>query len=161
VYGSPHTATSSLTIVPCACPSASVAPLTFVDWTQQSKSLPALAAFRQLRYAFAGDGEPLDVPSVRGTANMFTVLRANAMLGRTFSPGEGEPGADRVAIARGALELQFEPVGFARTVVDPQLRRRPERAHHDVRREPALRESVNEHLPRRESMVVGNYRIHR
>jgi len=75
-----------------------VAPLTFVDWTQQSKSLPALAAFRQLRYAFAGDGEPLDVPSVRGTANMFTVLRANAMLGRTFSPGEGEPGADRVAV---------------------------------------------------------------
>ena len=29
-------------------------------------SVPAMAAFRQLRYAFAGGGEPLDVPSVRG-----------------------------------------------------------------------------------------------
>src|SRR5215212_1259951 len=44
-----------------------VAPLTFMDWKSQSQTVPALAAFRQLRYAFAGDGEPLDVPSVRGT----------------------------------------------------------------------------------------------
>ena len=75
-----------------------VAPLTFLDWQQQSRSVPGMAAFRQLRYAFAGNGEPLDVPSIRGTANMFTVLRANAMLGRTFSPEEGVPGADRVAV---------------------------------------------------------------
>jgi putative ABC transport system permease protein len=75
-----------------------VAPLTYLDWKQQSASVPAMAAFRQLRYAFAGNGEPLDVPSVRATANMFSVLRANPMLGRTFSAGEGEPGADRVAV---------------------------------------------------------------
>ncbi len=75
-----------------------VAPLTFLDWKQQSASVPAMAAFRQLRYAFAGNGEPLDVPSVRATANMFSVLRASPMLGRTFSAGEGEPGADRVAV---------------------------------------------------------------
>ena len=39
------------------------------SWTgkQQSASVPAMAAFRQLRYAFAGNGEPLDVPSVRAT----------------------------------------------------------------------------------------------
>src|SRR3954469_24076809 len=75
-----------------------VAPLTFLDWQQQSSSVPALAAFRQLRYAFAGQGEPLDVPSGRGTENMFTVLRGNVMLGRTFSREEGAPGADRVAV---------------------------------------------------------------
>jgi putative ABC transport system permease protein len=75
-----------------------VAPLTFLDWKQQSASVPAMAAFRQLRYAFAGNGEPLDVPSVRVTANMFSVLHASPMLGRTFSAGEGEPGADRVAV---------------------------------------------------------------
>jgi putative ABC transport system permease protein len=85
-----------------------VAPLTFLDWKQQSKSVPALAAFRQLRYAFAGNGEPLDVPSVRGTANMFSVLRANAMLGRTFSAEEGEPGADHVAVlSRAFWERHF------------------------------------------------------
>jgi putative ABC transport system permease protein len=75
-----------------------VAPLTYLDWKRQSTSVPAMAAFRQLRYAFAGNGEPLDVPSARVTANMFSVLRANPMLGRTFSAGEGEPGTDRVAV---------------------------------------------------------------
>src|SRR5215212_4693757 len=85
-----------------------VAPLTFMDWKSQSQTVPALAAFRQLRYAFAGDGEPLDVPSVRGTANMFTLLRANAMLGRTFSADEGVPGADRVAVlSRAFWERHF------------------------------------------------------
>src|SRR3954453_17447440 len=55
-----------------------VAPLTFMDWKSQSQTVPALAAFRQLRYAFAGDGVPHDVPSVRATANLFTLLRAGA-----------------------------------------------------------------------------------
>src|SRR4249919_2114762 len=75
-----------------------VAPLTFLDWQQQSHAVPAMAAFRQLRYAFAGNGDPLDVPSVRGTANLFAVLRASALIGLVFSPEEGTPGADRVAV---------------------------------------------------------------
>jgi len=75
-----------------------VAPLTYVDWKSQTRALESLAAFRQLRYAFAGAGEPLDVPSVRATPNLFAVLRANATLGRTFTAEEGEPGKDRVAI---------------------------------------------------------------
>src|SRR5258706_439743 len=75
-----------------------VAPLTFLDWQQQSHAVPAMAAFRQLRYGFAGRGEPLDVPSVRATANLFAVLRAGALVGRVFSPEEGTPGADRVAV---------------------------------------------------------------
>ena len=58
-----------------------VAPLTYVDWKEQSKSISDMAAFRQLRYAFAGGGVPLDVPSVRATPSLFSVLRANAMLG--------------------------------------------------------------------------------
>ena len=80
-----------------------VAPLTFLDWQQQSHAVPAMAAFRQLRYAFAGNGEPLDVPSVRGTANLFAVLRASALIGRVFSPEEGTTGADRVAVVSQAF----------------------------------------------------------
>src|SRR5206468_9896981 len=74
-----------------------VAPLTYADWKAQTRALESLAAFRQLRYAFAGTGEPLDVPSVRATPNLFTLLRANAMLGRTFPQEEGRPGAEHVA----------------------------------------------------------------
>src|SRR6266540_4075058 len=75
-----------------------VAPLTFKDWSEQSKAIQGMTAYRQLRYAFAGKGEPLDVPSVRATTNLFSVLRSNAMLGRTFVEAEGVPGADRVAV---------------------------------------------------------------
>jgi putative ABC transport system permease protein len=75
-----------------------VAPLTYLDWKAQTRAIESLAAFRQLRYAFAGTSEPLDVPSVRATPNLFSVLRANAMLGRTVLPEEGRPGADRVAV---------------------------------------------------------------
>ena len=96
-----------------------VAPLTYLDWQAQSRSVPAMAAFRQLRYAFAGNGEPLDVPSVRATANVFTMLRATAMLGRTFSADEGTPGADRVAVlSRAFWERRFggSPGAIGRTI---------------------------------------------
>src|SRR4029079_16601823 len=75
-----------------------VAPLTFVDWQAQSRAIPALAAFRQLRYAFAGSDAPLNVPSVRATPNLFALLGASAMLGRNFLEEEGRPGNDRVAV---------------------------------------------------------------
>ncbi len=75
-----------------------VAPLTYLDWKAQTRAVESLAAFRQLRYAFAGTGEPLDVPSVRATPSLFAVLRVNAMLGRTFLREEGQPGRDRVAV---------------------------------------------------------------
>ena len=75
-----------------------VAPLTYADWKATSRTIPSMAAFRQLRYAFAGMGDPLDVPSVRATPDLFSLLRAGAMLGRTFTSDEGITGADRVAI---------------------------------------------------------------
>ena len=67
-----------------------------------------MAAFRQLRYAFAGSGEPLNVPSVRATPNLFALLGVNAMLGRTFLAEEGVTGADRVAVlSRAFWERHF------------------------------------------------------
>jgi len=69
-----------------------VAPLTFGDWQAASKTVPAMAAYRQLRYAFAGAGDPLDVPSVRATPNVFPLLRVNPILGRTFIQAEGVTG---------------------------------------------------------------------
>ncbi len=75
-----------------------VAPLTFTDWKAQWRAIPSLSAYRQLRYAFAGADAPLNVASVRATPNLFAMLGANAMLGRTFVEDEGRPGSDRVAV---------------------------------------------------------------
>jgi putative ABC transport system permease protein len=80
-----------------------VAPLTYLDWKEQSRSIQSMTAFRHLRYAFAGKGQPIDVPSVRATANLFSTLRVNAMVGRSFLPEEGAPGHDRVAVLSRAI----------------------------------------------------------
>src|SRR2546426_1531855 len=96
-----------------------VAPLTYVDWREQSRAIQSMVAFRQLRYAFAGSAEPLDVPSVRATANLFEMLGATAALGRTFLPEEQKPGADRVAIlSRPFWERHFagSPSAIGRTI---------------------------------------------
>src|SRR6185436_5780609 len=96
-----------------------VAPLTFRDWQEQSRAVTSMAAFKPLRYAFAGGGEPLDVPSLRATPGLFSVLGVNAMLGRTFLPEEGVPGADRVAVlSRAFWERHFggSPGAIGRTI---------------------------------------------
>src|SRR3954469_15337658 len=96
-----------------------VAPLTFVDWQSQSHAVPALAAFRQLRYAFGGTDAPLNVPSVRATPNPFALLGATATLGRTVREGEGQPGNDRVAVlSRAFWQRQFggSPAVIGRTI---------------------------------------------
>jgi putative ABC transport system permease protein len=92
-----------------------VAPLTYLDWKEQSTSIQSMTAFRHLRYAFAGNGQPLDVPSVLATANLFSTLGVAAMVGRTFVPEEGTPGADRVAVlSRAFSERHF---GGARNAI--------------------------------------------
>jgi putative ABC transport system permease protein len=96
-----------------------VAPLTFVDWQAQSRAIASMAAFRQLRYAFAGSAEPLNVPSVRATPNIFTLLGVNPMLGRVFLAEEGVTGADRVAVlSRAFWERHYggSPGAIGRTI---------------------------------------------
>src|SRR5258706_9297591 len=85
-----------------------VAPLTYLVWKEQAKSIASRTAFRLLRYAFPGNGQPLTAPSVRATANLFSTLRVNALVGRTFLPEEGAPGRDRVAVlSRAFWERHF------------------------------------------------------
>ena len=96
-----------------------VAPLTFVDWQAQSRAIASMVAFRQLRYAFAGSAEPLNVPSVRATPNIFTLLGVNPMLGRAFLAEEGVTGADRVAVlSRAFWERHYggSPGAIGRTI---------------------------------------------
>src|SRR5581483_9346550 len=118
----PYADASRLVVVSEQNPDGSadlVAPLTYLDWKAESKSIGDMVAFRQLRYAFAGTGEPLDVPSVRATPNMFALLRANAVLGRGFVEQEGQPGSDHVAVlSRAFWQRHFggSPAVVGRTI---------------------------------------------
>lgn len=71
---------------------------TFGDWKKEARTLSSLAAYRQVDFSFAGTGDPMNVRGVRATPDLFTVLRASAALGRTFTADEAVVGADRVAV---------------------------------------------------------------
>ncbi len=75
-----------------------VSPPTYLDWREEATTLEALAAYRPVRYAFRADAEPLDLPSLRATPELFGLLGVEAALGRTFTAEEGVPGYDKVVL---------------------------------------------------------------
>jgi putative ABC transport system permease protein len=85
-----------------------VSPPTFLDWQSQVTTLESLAAYRNVRYAFRSDAEPLDLPSIRATPELFELLGVEAAVGRTFTPDEAVPGHDKVAVlSHGFWTRQF------------------------------------------------------
>src|SRR6188474_803494 len=71
---------------------------TFQDWQRDAKTLETLAAYRHVDFSFKGTGDPQNVPGLRATPELFTVLKSNAVLGRTFTRDESVTGADRVVV---------------------------------------------------------------
>jgi putative ABC transport system permease protein len=71
---------------------------TFEDWRTEARSLGAIAAYRHVDFSFSGRGDPRNVPGVRATPELFTVLQAQAMLGRVFTREEAVVGSDRVVV---------------------------------------------------------------
>ena len=71
---------------------------TFDDWRAESRSVDAMAAYRQVNYSYVRDGDPRDVAGVKATPALFAVLAAEARLGRTFVADEAVVGRDRVAV---------------------------------------------------------------
>jgi putative ABC transport system permease protein len=71
---------------------------TFFDWREQARSFEGLAAYRHVRFTFSGGDEPLDIPSLRATPSLFTLLGVEPILGSGFPPDAETPGNDRIAV---------------------------------------------------------------
>ena len=83
-------------------------PANFLELQSQSKSFAELAAFFDERLNLTGAGDPVSVPSQICTVNLFRVLGAQAMLGRTFTDEESDPKrGDVVVISYGFWQRQF------------------------------------------------------
>jgi len=80
-----------------------VSPANYFDWQEQNNVFEGMAAFADTRVNFLGDGEPEEIPAQRTTANVFSVLGVNALLGRTFTSEDGQPGRNNVAVISFAL----------------------------------------------------------
>ncbi|HKB64560.1 MAG TPA: ABC transporter permease [Pyrinomonadaceae bacterium] len=69
----------------------------FQDY-QQNQVLEGLAAYTGGGGIMSGRGEPERVFAPAATANFFSVLGVEPVIGRTFQPGEDKPGAPRVTV---------------------------------------------------------------
>jgi putative ABC transport system permease protein len=71
----------------------------FVDWRQRTRVFEDVAISMDTQpYFLTGSGEPKSVLGYRFSANMFSVLGMQPMIGRTFSAAEDKPGADHVVV---------------------------------------------------------------
>jgi predicted permease len=71
----------------------------FLDWRDGQRSFEGLAGYYQGTANVSGDGErPERYAGAFLSANAFDVLRVQPLVGRTFRPGEDQPGALPVAV---------------------------------------------------------------
>jgi putative ABC transport system permease protein len=70
----------------------------FFDWKEQNKVFSDMAAFTDVRLKLSEEGETEEIPVQRTTGNLFSVLGAEAMLGRTIQPDDAQAGRNFVAV---------------------------------------------------------------
>jgi len=79
----------------------------YLDY-QKNNVLEGLAAYAGGGSIMTGRGEPQRIGAPAVTANFFSVLGVQPVIGRTFQPGEDKPGAPRVTVLTYALwQRQF------------------------------------------------------
>ena len=80
----------------------------FSDWKEQNQVFSDMAVFFDRSFNLTSDGEPEEVPVQFATTNLFSVLGANAALGRTFGPDDGvDPQAPVALISYGLWQRRF------------------------------------------------------
>lgn len=77
--------------------------LTFLDWKKQSDIFEALSVDAPFRAAVTTRGDPVRLSGKRVSAGYFDVFGASARIGRTFAPGEDQPGAMPVVVLSDSL----------------------------------------------------------
>src|ERR1041385_3199178 len=73
-------------------------PLDFVDYRAQSKAFAEMSAIERLQLNVTGNGQPERVPGMRVSSNLFSLLEVSPILGRAFTPDEGQLGREHVVI---------------------------------------------------------------
>jgi hypothetical protein len=70
----------------------------YLDWRQQNHVFSDLAAFEAISFSLAGNGAPQEIPALRATSSLFSVLGVRPLRGRVFLPEEGKRGSSPVAV---------------------------------------------------------------
>jgi predicted permease len=85
-----------------------VSPANFLDWRAQAQSFEGMAAWGRGGYTLTGAGNPETIRMIAVTEGMFSLLRAQPILGRGFVSGENEPGREHlVVLSNGIWRSRF------------------------------------------------------
>jgi putative ABC transport system permease protein len=80
----------------------------FSDWKEQNSVFSDMAFFLDTSRNLTSDGEPEEITGQLASTNLFSVLGANPILGRTFAEDEGGDGQPRViVISYGLWQRRF------------------------------------------------------
>lgn len=78
------------------------------DWVDQNQSFEQISAYQFANRNLTGAGEPARLLTIRASANLFSLVGATPLLGRTFLPDEDNERAAHVVILAHALwQKQF------------------------------------------------------
>lgn len=75
-----------------------VAHQNLIEWKRQATVFASIEAYRGMRLNENGGDAPGSIDTGFASPGLFPMLGAQARLGRLFAAGEGNPGADRVAV---------------------------------------------------------------
>jgi putative ABC transport system permease protein len=76
----------------------SVSPANYVDWKAQSSAFEHMAVYTYTGLSLSTSNNPLPLTGAAVSSDFFSVLRSNAVQGRTFTPDEERPGRDQVVV---------------------------------------------------------------
>jgi putative ABC transport system permease protein len=81
----------------------SVSPANYLDWKAQSSTFEQMAVYSDTGLSMSTSNDPLSLIGAVVSSDFFSVLRTNAMQGRTFTPDDEQPGRDQVVVISHAL----------------------------------------------------------
>jgi putative ABC transport system permease protein len=85
-----------------------VSPANFLDWKEQNDVFEDMAALYDTHLNLTGVADPEEIPGQRVTLNMFDLLGAQPMLGRTFEPDDAQPNRQNsVILSYGLWQRRF------------------------------------------------------
>lgn len=105
----PYPHDNQLVRVYAAMPGDERSPITylnFLDWQRNNSTLSSLALYRNIDYNLTGSSEGERLSGYMISANFFSTLDVQPVLGRSFHTDEDQIGAGRVAIISGGLWLR-------------------------------------------------------
>ena len=95
------------------------APANFADWQSQSHSFEGMAALTTRSFNLTGEGEPEKIEGNGVTANFFSLLGTQPMLGRGFIPEDDTPQSNKVVVV--SYELWQRILGGEPSIVGKNI----------------------------------------